>query len=129
MKKCEYCAKEISYHEIYCSDECQRNANRFYERNARFTRLCYFISTVCVIGIPVGLFLFSFTKLLGALIASVSCFILGVMLLLIPLPTEGMIKKHKIRNAVMRTRILGLCMLGLGALIVGLLIIFGASGS
>ena len=31
MKKCEFCGKEISYFDMYCQDECQENANKFYD--------------------------------------------------------------------------------------------------
>ena len=110
MKQCEYCGKEISYHELYCSDDCQIKANRFYER--RF-------------GIPVGLFLMSFLKLLGTVVASGSCIVLGLMLLIFPLPTEGMIKKYKIIKAVKIVRILGIAVIALGLFIAGLLAILG----
>ena len=29
MKKCDYCAKEISYFEQYCDENCQANANKY----------------------------------------------------------------------------------------------------
>lgn len=126
MKKCEYCGKEISYHEQYCNDDCHLCANKYYERSERFAKLFYVVSTACVIGIPVGLFLFSVLKLPGIMIASISAEILGIMLIFIPIPTEGMIKKHKIKKAVMRTRIFGLVVIGLGMLIFGLMTIFAA---
>lgn len=124
MKKCEYCGKEISYHEQYCSDDCHICANNYYERSQKFTKLFYAVSMACVIGIPVGLFLFSFLKLMGVLIASISAEALGFLLILIPIPTEGMIKKHKIKAAVRRTRIFGIFVLALGVLIFGLLLVF-----
>ena len=60
MKQCEYCGKEISYHELYCSDDCQIKANRFYERSEKFSKPFTVVNTACVFGIPVGLFLMSF---------------------------------------------------------------------
>ena len=36
MKKCEYCAKEISYHEMYCCYECQNSANKYYDLKDKF---------------------------------------------------------------------------------------------
>jgi predicted nucleic acid-binding Zn ribbon protein len=125
MKKCEYCAKEISYHEQYCSDDCHINANKYYEKSEKFARPFYILSTICVIGIPIGLFLFSFIKVPGAFIASACSAILGVMILIAPMPTEGMIRKNKIKKAVKKTRILGIAMLVLAVLILGLLLIFG----
>ena len=58
MKKCEYCAKEISYHEQYCSDECHINANKYYEKAEKFARPFYIISTICVIAIPVFILIY-----------------------------------------------------------------------
>ena len=82
MKQCEYCGKEISYHELYCSDDCQIKANRFYERSEKFSKPFTVVNTACVFGIPVGLFLMSFLKLLGTVVASGSCIVLGLMLLI-----------------------------------------------
>ena len=132
MKQCEYCGKEISYHELYCSDDCQIKANRFYERRNRFyersekfSKPFTVVNTACVFGIPVGLFLMSFLKLLGTVVASGSCIVLGLMLLIFPLPTEGMIKKYKIIKAVKIVRILGIAVIALGLFIAGLLAILG----
>ena len=142
MKQCEYCGKEISYHELYCSDDCQIKANRFYERrycsddcqikanrfyerSEKFSKPFTVVNTACVFGIPVGLFLMSFLKLLGTVVASGSCIVLGLMLLIFPLPTEGMIKKYKIIKAVKIVRILGIAVIALGLFIAGLLAILG----
>lgn len=125
MKKCEYCAKEISYHEQYCSDECHINANKYYEKAEKFARPFYIISTICVIAIPVGLFLFSFIKGPGAIITAVSCALLGIMIIAVPMPSEGMIKKRKIKKAVFMTRIFGICVIALGFLALGLITAFG----
>ncbi len=125
MKKCEYCAKEITYFEQYCSDDCHIKANKYYEKSERFAGVLYVVSMICLIGIPVGLFLFSFIRLAGALIASISAGILGLILLVFPAPTEGMIKKYKIKSAVKRTRIFGIFVIILGILILGLPVIFG----
>ncbi len=125
MKQCEYCGKEISYHELYCSDDCQIKANRFYERSEKFSKPFTVVNTACVFGIPVGLFLMSFLKLLGTVVASGSCIVLGLMLLIFPLPTEGMIKKYKIIKALKIVRILGIAVIVLGLFIAGLLAILG----
>ena len=124
MKKCGFCGKEITYHQQYCCDECQINANKYYEKSEKFAKAFYVISMICLIGIPVGLFLLSFIKLPGAIIASASCIVLGILVILVPMPTEGMIKKNKIQKAVFRTRIFGWCVIALGILIMGLMFIF-----
>ena len=46
--------------------------------------------------------------------------ILGIMLILLPFPTDDMISKHKLQNAIKRTRILAVLIIVLGVLILGL---------
>ena len=123
MKKCDYCAKEISYYEQYCCEECERKTIEYHQRNARFSRLFYVINTICVFGIPVGLFIASFSTAVGISIASGSCFVLGLMLILLPFPTEGMIRKHKLQKAIKISRIFGGIVIALGVLIIGLVFV------
>ncbi|MDO4830758.1 MAG: hypothetical protein Q4A46_04710 [Clostridia bacterium] len=124
MKKCDYCAKEISYFDQYCSDDCHIRANKYYETEEKFGKIFSVINAICVFGIPVGIFLFSFAKLVGALIAAGSCVILGIMLILLPFPTEGIISKFKLKKAMKITRIVGIVVIGLGFLIIGFLFFF-----
>lgn len=124
MKKCVYCAKEITYFEQYCCDECQAKTNKYYETEEKFGKLFSVINVICVFGIPIGMFLFSFAKLLGAMIAACCCVVLGVMLLFLPFPTEGMIIKHKLKKAMKITRIIGMAVIGFGFVIVGFLFFF-----
>ncbi len=118
MKKCDYCAKEISYFEQYCDEDCHRRAIAYYDMCERFGKVFSIINGICVFGIPIGLFISTFYK--PAIYLSVaSCVILGIMLLLLPFPTEGMISKHKIMGAMKRTRIVGLMVIALGMIIAG----------
>ena len=121
IKKCEYCAKEISYYDQYCDDDCQIKANKYYENSERFAKLFMVVNVICVFGIPVGLFILSIVKLVGAVIAGGSCAMLGLMLLIFPFPTEGMLKRFGIKKAQNVTRLVGLGCFVLGLLIVGLL--------
>ena len=124
MKKCDYCAKEITYFEQYCSDECQRRANKYYETSEKYGKLFYVINVICVFGIPVGLFLFPFSKSVGTVLASVCCVVLGIMLLFLPFPTEGMISKLKLQKSMKITRIIGASVIALGFLIIGFYFFF-----
>lgn len=124
MKKCDYCAKEITYFEQYCSDECQRRANKYYETNEKYGKLFSVINVICVFGIPVGLFLFPFSKTVGTVLASVCCVVLGIMLLFLPFPTEGMISKLKLQKSMKITRIIGASVIALGFLIIGFYFFF-----
>ena len=121
MKKCEYCAKEISYYDQYCSDECQIKANKHYELSDKFAKIFLVINVIGVFGIPVGLFLMSISKYVGAVVASGSCVLLGIMLIFLPFPTESMIKKFKIKKAMTITRIVGIAVVALGCAIAGMI--------
>lgn len=124
MKKCDYCAKEITYFEQYCSDECQRRANKYYETSEKYGKLFSVINVICVFGIPVGLFLFPFSKSVGTVLASECCVVLGIMLLFLPFPTEGMISKLKLQKSMKITRIIGASVIALGFLIIGFYFFF-----
>ena len=116
MKKCDYCAKEISYDDMYCCDECEKLTKQYYERSDRFAKPFSMINVVCLFGVM--------AKPFGAGLSIVCCAALGILLLLLPFPTESMIKKFKIQKAIRITRYVGLGMMFLGALIAGLLVIF-----
>lgn len=120
MKKCDYCAKEISYFDQYCSDDCHAKANKYYEISDKFGGVFSVINGICVFGIPVGLFLLPFSKTIGTFVAAISCLILGIMLILLPFPTDNMISKSKLQKAIKITRIIGICVIVLGIAIVGL---------
>lgn len=120
MKKCEFCGKQISYFDQYCDDECHIKANKFYEKGERFGKVFSIINGICVFGIPVGLFLISFSRSVGLTVALASCIILGIMLIILPFPTENMISKFKIQKAVKITRIIGCAVIFLGLLIIPL---------
>lgn len=124
MKKCDYCAKEISYDDMYCCDECEKLTKQYYERSDRFAKPFSMINVVCLFGVMAGLFLFPMAKPFGAGLSIVCCAALGILLLLLPFPTESMKKKFKIQKAIRITRYVGLGMMFLGALIAGLLVIF-----
>lgn len=120
MKKCDYCAKEITYFEQYCCDDCHEKANKYYEMTDKFGNVFSIINGICVFGIPVGLFLLPFSKTVGAVTAMLSCIVLGLMLILLPFPTDNMISKNKLKKAMKRTRIFAGLIIFMGILIFGL---------
>ncbi len=126
MKKCEYCAKEISYFDRFCSEECQECHNRYQETLDKYGIFFSIVNVICVFGIPVGIFLFSFSKVVGATIASVCCMILGILLVFLPFPTDSMIRKFKLKKARNVTRIVGLAVIMFGFAIMGFLFFFNA---
>lgn len=118
MKKCDFCAKEISYFDQYCSDECHAKTNKYYETSDKFGSFFSIVNGICVFGIPVGLFLLPFAEDVGMVVALISCLILGIMLILLPFPTDNMISKFKLQKAMKITRIIGMCVIALGFAIV-----------
>ena len=117
MKKCEYCAKEISYHEMYCCDECQDQANKFYEMREKFQKPFSVINGIFVIAIGICIFLYSFLRDVGAIGASVSLIILGVMYFFLPFPPEIMIHKYKLKKSVKITKIIAAVIFALGIIV------------
>lgn len=124
MKKCEYCGKEISYFDMYCSDECQRNANDYYERVNKFEKLFGIVNMICIFGIPVGIVVSAFNNLLGTAISAVCCFILGLLILIIPIPVDSMISKFKIQKSQKIIRICGIGIIVFGMLLIALNLLF-----
>mgnify|MGYP003432437603 FL=1 len=124
LKKCDYCAKEISYFEQYCSEECHGNANKYYETTEKYGKLFSIINMICFFGIPIGIFLFAFLRTAGMIITVASCDILGIMLILLPFPTENMISKYKLKKATKITRIIGLAVIGPGFMFLTFMILF-----
>lgn len=124
MKKCAYCAKEIGYHEMYCSDDCQIGANQFYDKKEKFQKLFAVINGVCVLGIGILIFVYSFLPDAGAIGVAACLLILGVTYFLLPFPVESMIEKFKLKKAVFITRCIAVVIfvLGIAAL---LLYLFG----
>ena len=117
MKKCEYCAKEISYYEMYCQDECQTKANRFYDLKEKFQKPFSILNGVFVLALGIFLFVYSFARGIGAIGGSVSLMILGITYLFLPFPPEVMIQKYKLQKSIKITRIIAAALLGLGILV------------
>lgn len=119
MKKCEYCAKEISYHEMYCCDECHSKANRFFELREKYQKFFSVINGIFVILIGISIFLYSLNRDLGAIGCSASLLILGVMYFFLPYPPEVMIHRYKLKKSIFIAKIIAgvLFLLGLIVLI------------
>ena len=115
MKKCGYCAKEISYHEMFCCDECESSYFNFYDKRDKFQKFFSLINGIFVLGIGICIFLYSFMPTVG-LIGGGSCMtILGVMYLFLPFPPDVFIEKQKLKKAIFITRIIAGVILAIGA--------------
>ncbi len=123
MKKCDFCAKEISYYDQYCNEECEQKALRYYAMVERYAKLFMIVNTICVFGFTVFLFIGSLYAPIGFPAAAVCCFVMGGLLIVLPFPTESMIKKHKIQKAMKMCRIFGGVVIALGFAVLGMMFI------
>lgn len=126
MKKCEYCKKEISYHEQYCSEDCMLEAKRFYTyRNTRSGIFTAF-SVVFMICACVGGFMFLFGLEWATAIITFSIMCLGITMIVFPYGTDEMIKKHGIKHCAELIKRLGIAVAAAGFifLVISLLYIF-----
>ncbi len=114
MKRCQYCAKEISYHEMYCSKECEKLSEEYYHRRVKFQKLisiCYITGTC---SIALAIFLFPLVNILGAALGIYGGFSTGIITLFLPTATDNIIEKHKILKSMKTVRIFGLILVALG---------------
>lgn len=127
MKKCQYCAKEIDYSQMYCSKECEDKANAYYRNRHKWripVNVTYIISVALIfIGLIFSPTMFSKWGLLGV---AVGCICGGVATILVPSPTEEMIKKNKMAKAQMILKICGgvMVLVGVAALVMSIIKFF-----
>lgn len=114
MKKCEYCAKEISYHEMYCCDKCKELAEAYYTKRTRLQKIISVLNILGTCLIAAGIFVFAMQNFIGAMMMAVGGLSVGCITLLLPCPTENMIKKQKMEKAVKLVRIFGIVLLVFG---------------
>lgn len=117
MKKCDYCAKEISYHEMYCSDECQNKTNQFYELREKYQKPFSVINGIFVMVIGVCIFLYSFIRDVGAIGGASALLILGVMYFFLPFPPDVMIRKYKLKKSIFISKIIAGVLFFLGVIV------------
>ena len=120
MKKCAYCAKEIDYSEMYCSDECQAVANAFYDMRSKNQKAFSVLNGICVLGIGVCFFLYAFLPDVAVIAGGSLTLVLGAMYFLLPFPADVMIEKYKLKKALFITRCIAGGLMVIGALVLGL---------
>lgn len=123
MKQCEYCAKEISYHDLYCCEDCENKATEYFAKRAKLQGLISAVNIGGTCMIAIGIFLFAINNIVGALLMAIGALSVGLMTLLLPCPTDNMIKKRKLKKAMAFVRIFSIVLFafGIGALIVALI--------
>lgn len=117
MKKCDYCAKEISYYDQYCDEECEKKALDFYSLREKYTKVFSILNIIGVFGVPVGLFLSAIDAAIGFSLTAFSLMLVGATVIFLPFPVENMISSMKIKKAVFVTRMIGVGFFILGAVL------------
>ena len=118
MKKCDYCGKQISYSEQYCSGECESNALKYYRLESKHKGIFGAINIICIVSIVFACFagLIVSPKIGGAAVSACLA-VLGITVIALPMATLNLIKKLKIKKAVLITRIFGAFLVALGILV------------
>ena len=125
MKTCEYCAKEISYHEMYCCDTCQKKHEFYFAKRTKMQKLISAANILGTCSLAFGIFICAMPTIIGEMMIAVGALLVGLITTLLPAPTDNMIKKHKLQKAVKLTRYFGFILLaiGIGTLIFALTLI------
>ena len=114
MKQCDYCAKEISYHEMYCSKECEDNYTAYFAKRAKLQKLLSALNILGTCSIGVGIFLYALHNIVGSMMIALGALAVGLITTFLPTPTDNIIKKFKLKKAVKYTRYFGFLLDALG---------------
>jgi predicted nucleic acid-binding Zn ribbon protein len=119
MKQCAYCGKEIDYHEMYCSDKCEDEAQEFFDLREKTQSVFSAVNGICVLGIGVSIFVYAFLQDFGVIMGTALLMALGVLYFFLPFPAEVMVNKYKLKKAIILTRYIAIALflLGLAVLI------------
>ena len=122
MKKCNYCAKEIGYHEMYCSKECEEMYTSYFRKRTKLQKLLSAINIIGTCSIAVGIFLYAIVNVVGTMMIACGALAVGIITTLLPTPTDNIVEKHKLKKAVKIARYFGFLLIAVG--IVGLIFHF-----
>lgn len=114
MKQCKYCAKEIGYHEMFCSNSCEQNHTNYFAKRTKLQKLLSAINILGTCSIAVGIFLYALHNLVGSMMIACGALGVGLITTLLPTPTDNIIEKFKLKKAVKFTRYFGLILLAVG---------------
>ncbi len=115
MKKCNYCAKEIGYNDMYCCEECEAKNNEYYNTRVKYQKLLSAMNIIGTCSIAIGIFLYALHNAVGAGLCALGGFCVGLITILLPTPTDNMISGMKLKKAVFIVRIVGVILLLFGA--------------
>lgn len=118
MKLCNYCAKQIGYNELYCCDECEKNAMIFFNKEKRSEKLISVINIIGFFGLFIGMLIaFIGSRVIGSLVCSALLLLLGITYLVFPFAPENIIKKYKIKKSIKFIRIVAAAFIVLSIII------------
>ena len=124
MKKCHYCSKEIDYSEMYCSKNCEEKTCNYYKLRQKIRLPINIAYVIATIGIALGvLFAPSKFSIWGFVGIAAGGLIGGLITVLLPTPTDYMLKKHKMMKAMQHMRIYGYVFLAVGTIALGTVIV------
>lgn len=127
MKQCEYCAKEISYYDQYCSTECEEKAKRYYDLARNKRKLFSFFNFTGLLALIAGLFWMLFQAQVGAYIAGAALLVVGILFFFFPFGTPEMLQKFKIEKMIKIVKALGITAAVIGVVLIVLgLFVFAA---
>lgn len=115
MKQCGYCAKEISYQEMYCSKECEAKYTAYFALRAKLQKLLSAVNILGTFLIAIGIFLSPLQDYVGLLLIAVGGLSVGLITLFLPTPTDNFINKFKMEKAVKIVRLFGIVLIVFGA--------------
>lgn len=99
-----------------------KKANKFYDLRDKYGKLFAFLDAIFVFLIPIGIMAGSLFGAIGDSLIVIGFGGLGIMLLLLPFPTESMIRKHQIKKAILMCRIFALILILIA--IIGIFVMF-----
>lgn len=119
MKKCEYCAKEISYSQQYCNSSCEGKALNYFQKVNGMRRIFSVLNILIFLLMFVGAFMLILSSTAhGALILGIGGALMGILYMLFPFGTPEQLKKYKIEKMLKINRTIAL-----GALIAGIILL------
>lgn len=111
MKQCAYCAKEITYNDMYCCEECEKLTNAHYTARGKMQKLISAVNIIGTCAIGIGIFVYALAKFVGMLLIVGGGAITGLLTLILPTPPETFTKKYKLKKAITLTRIFGIILI------------------
>ena len=124
MKRCEFCGKEIDYSEMYCSKNCEEKTCNYYKLRQKIRLPINIAYVIATIGIALGvLFAPSKFSIWGFVGIAAGGLIGGLITVLLPTPTDYMLKKHKMMKAMQHMSTSGYVFLAVGTIALGTVIV------